>query len=148
MSVIKTGINFYQIVFDLFRNKTFITLTILGNLTISLLSLVCLAIEKSINPQMDSAIEAIWWGYSTATTVGYGDIIPISIAGKVVGIILMLVGTSLFATFTALFAKTILEDEFFDLNNKLSPRRKTATLSELKGKKKWLEAEIKKIEEG
>ena len=42
----------------------------------------------------------MWWGMETVTTVGYGDIVPGSVLGRVAGVLVMLVGIS-FITVTA-----------------------------------------------
>jgi voltage-gated potassium channel len=44
--------------------------------------------------------EGMWWATQTVTTVGYGDIVPASTAGRFVGSILMIGGLSLFAVVT------------------------------------------------
>jgi len=36
----------------------------------------------------------LWWATETVTTVGYGDVVPTSVAGRFVGVVLMLVGVS------------------------------------------------------
>lgn len=43
---------------------------------------------------------ALWWAIQTVTTVGYGDVVPASSPGKVVGAFLMLGGLSLYAVIT------------------------------------------------
>ena len=53
-------------------------------------------------------MDALWWGFATATTTGYGDITPVTIQGKILSIVLMLTGLAFFGMFTALFAETIL----------------------------------------
>jgi len=53
-------------------------------------------------------MDALWWGFATATTTGYGDITPVTITGKIISIILMLTGLALFGMFTALFAEVVL----------------------------------------
>lgn len=60
---------------------------------------------------MTHYIDAVWWSFATATTVGYGDITPVTIPGRLIGICLMLTGTCLFATFTAFFAQFFLGKE-------------------------------------
>ena len=55
----------------------------------------------AIDPAIHSISDGIWWAWVTVTTVGYGDIVPISGAGRILAGILMLVGMGLFAVFTA-----------------------------------------------
>jgi voltage-gated potassium channel len=95
-------------IFSLIKSPVFILLTLLGNSLIGLFSFVFFLIESGINPKLHSFIDALWWGFATATTTGYGDITPVTFQGKILGILLMLTGTALFAMFTALFAETIL----------------------------------------
>lgn len=92
----------------LISSPAFVLLTILGNTVIGLFSVVFFFLEHEKNAKLHSFIDALWWGFATATTTGYGDITPVTFEGKVLGIFLMLTGTALFAMFTALFAETIL----------------------------------------
>lgn len=92
----------------LIESPVFILLTIFGNLYICLISYVFYLVESPLNPKIQIYLDALWWGFSTATTTGYGDITPITTPGKFLGILLMLSGLALFGMFTALFAETIL----------------------------------------
>lgn len=93
---------------SLIRSREFIVLTLVGNSLILISSVIIYLIEKDINPLMKSFIDSVWWAFATVTTVGYGDVVPVSTTGKIFGVFLMLLGTGLFATFTALFANAIL----------------------------------------
>ncbi|GAU08785.1 potassium channel family protein [Desulfoplanes formicivorans] len=44
--------------------------------------------------------EALWWSAVTITTVGYGDIVPLSPAGRLLGVVVMLSGIGLISTLT------------------------------------------------
>jgi voltage-gated potassium channel len=55
--------------------------------------------------RVHSFFDALWWATATITTVGYGDIFPITTAGRIVGGITMLVGISTFAIVTAKVAE-------------------------------------------
>lgn len=48
--------------------------------------------EHPTNPQFDTFGDALWWGIATLTTVGYGDIVPITEQGRIAGTILMFTG--------------------------------------------------------
>jgi voltage-gated potassium channel len=59
-------------------------------------------IERIVDPEtFDSVFLAFWWALQTITTVGYGDVVPGSSAGKAIGSILMLGGLSLLSIITA-----------------------------------------------
>jgi voltage-gated potassium channel len=59
-------------------------------------------------------LDALWWGLATVTTVGYGDIVPVTQTGRWIGVGLIATGIICFVGTTALvssafFAKTRLE---------------------------------------
>lgn len=53
------------------------------------------------DPSFTSPWEGIWWAWVTVTTVGYGDFVPQTIAGRVFAVGLMLLGISLIALLSA-----------------------------------------------
>jgi voltage-gated potassium channel len=54
--------------------------------------------------------DAMWWSIETLTTVGYGDAIPKTAAGRFVGAIVMLLGIGVFVLWTSIFAAGFLEE--------------------------------------
>ena len=44
---------------------------------------------------------ALWWAAATVTTVGYGDVAPLTWAGRGLGVVMMILGIALFGIFTA-----------------------------------------------
>ena len=64
----------------------------------------------------------VWWAVVTATTVGYGDIAPATITGRLIGVILMLVGISLFATLGASVAAYFIESDTEDWMARIEDR--------------------------
>jgi voltage-gated potassium channel len=66
------------------------------------------AVEGDVNPSLRSPLDAAWWGITTMTTVGYGDISPVTPEGRLVASGLMLVGIGLFGAITAIVTNTLL----------------------------------------
>lgn len=118
MRIIKSGIRLNKVVLDIVTSHSFLVITLAGNLIILGCSYIFYLLEYGINSSIHTFLDAVWWAFATATTVGYGDIIPVTAAGKVLGILLMLMGTALFAMYTALFAQSIMEDEMLRLGKK------------------------------
>lgn len=58
-----------------------------------------------------SYTDELWWSASTITTVGYGDITPHTFAGRVIGVLTMVVGISTFAIVTAKIAEFLVRPE-------------------------------------
>jgi voltage-gated potassium channel len=68
--------------------------------TIVVVALVLVAVsgllERLVEPETFTSIGlAYWWAAMTVTTVGYGDIVPHTVAGRIIAVALMLVGFSL-----------------------------------------------------
>jgi voltage-gated potassium channel Kch len=60
-----------------------------------------LAIEiRAPDGNIKDASDAIWYTYVTVTTVGYGDRYPVTIPGRLLGLLIMTVGVGLFGTLT------------------------------------------------
>jgi voltage-gated potassium channel len=55
--------------------------------------------------RIDSFFDALWWSSATITTVGYGDVFPVTTVGRLVGVVTMVVGISTFAVVTAKVAQ-------------------------------------------
>ncbi|MFC1887443.1 potassium channel family protein [Candidatus Cloacimonadota bacterium] len=53
--------------------------------------------------------DAIWWSLVTITTVGYGDLYPVTFWGRIIGIVFILLGFIAFSTFTAFIASTFID---------------------------------------
>jgi len=112
MSKVKKTLQSYPIRFmQLIKSPNFIILTLVGNSIIFIFAFLFYRLENPENLKVPHFIDAVWWSFATATTVGYGDITPHSFVGKLLGIFLMLIGTALFATYTALFAQFLLGQE-------------------------------------
>ena len=73
-------------------------------------SLCMYSIENPEQPEVFSnAFSGIWWSVSTLLTVGYGDIYPVTTAGKVMGIIIAFLGVGLVAIPTGIISAGFVE---------------------------------------
>lgn len=75
-------------------------------LVLMLASSLCMySLEHDAQPEVFSnAFSGIWWAASTLLTVGYGDIYPITILGKVFGIIITFLGVGMVAIPTGIIS--------------------------------------------
>ena len=53
--------------------------------------------------------KAVWWSITTVTTVGYGDVYPVTNTGRVIAVLLMIGGISLVGVVTAALASWIIQ---------------------------------------
>jgi voltage-gated potassium channel len=81
-----------------------------------------------------TAPDALWWAFSTITSVGYGDVYPITFAGRMAGVVLMTAGVGLFGIFTAFMAT-----KFMEPADAGEEKRLDEVLAELKQIRKLLE---------
>ena len=87
-------------------------------------------------PQVKTFGDGIWWALVTITTVGYGDITPLTTLGRVVAGLLMLLGLGLIATITAIVSAKFIQNYVDGHTN-----------DDVLEKLQELETEIEKIEE-
>ena len=57
-----------------------------------------------IDPNINTPSDGIWWAWVTVTTVGYGDLVPVSLEGRMFAGLLILMGIGLFSMLTAAFS--------------------------------------------
>ena len=72
---------------------------------------VVTTVETGPNAQITSFPDALWWAIVTVTTVGYGDFVPVSSAGRAMGYILVLGGVGIFGALTANFASFLVREQ-------------------------------------
>ena len=68
-----------------------------------------LAVEEGGEGSINSFGDALWWAIATVTTVGYGDALPVTPAGRGVAAFLMVAGIAFFGVLTANVAAFFLE---------------------------------------
>lgn len=68
------------------------------------------SIEGKFNPAFDNVLSGIYWAVVTITTVGYGDITPITLAGRFIAVLVMLLGYAVIAVPMGIVAGETIEE--------------------------------------
>ncbi len=107
----------YSRAFELIRNvlkekkEDLMVTTVLIAIILVIVSTLMYHLERDVQPEHFSSIsKSLWWGVVTLTTVGYGDVVPITGAGKVLGGIITLLGIGLIALPTGILASGYTEE--------------------------------------
>jgi voltage-gated potassium channel len=73
-------------------------------------SLCMYSVEHEAQPEVfENAFSGIWWSASTLLTVGYGDIYPVTITGKILGIFISFLGVGMVAIPTGIISAGFVE---------------------------------------
>jgi voltage-gated potassium channel len=67
--------------------------------------------EHGVNKLIASPFDALWWGVTTLTTVGYGDTYPVTDEGRLGAMVLMILGIGLFSAITATITSYFVSQE-------------------------------------
>ena len=67
-------------------------------------------VENNSQPDVFTSIPAtFWWAVATLTTVGYGDVYPVTILGKILGGVIAILGIGMFALPTGILGAGFVE---------------------------------------
>jgi voltage-gated potassium channel len=107
-SVVHHVPHYSKLLFQAVLSPLLIYFAAAGNLVLFFSSALFFLFENGINSEVNTYFDAIWWAFSTVSTVGFGDVVPITVGGRLVGIFLMIFGVAFFVGFTALLISVIL----------------------------------------
>ena len=74
--------------------------------------------EEQYNDKIQTLFDGLYWSFITITTVGYGDVTPITVIGKVISFAIIILGITLIS-----FATSIIVSAFSDKLNELKEDR-------------------------
>lgn len=75
---------------------------------------VAYSVEEGETGSITSFADALWWALATVTTVGYGDAVPVTNAGRAIGFVLMIEGIGFFGALTANLASILVRGDVRD----------------------------------
>jgi voltage-gated potassium channel len=94
------------------------------------------AAQAAASSDFDTLWDGVWWAIETVSTVGYGDIYPTTVQGRLIAMVLMFVGIGFVSLLTAAissrFVKQDRSEEHLELMETL--RRIEADVAELKSR--------------
>ena len=93
-----------QIIWKFLQRENFDRLIVILVIIVTISSLALSRVEPNL-----SLFDAVWWSIVTLTTVGYGDIAPVTMFGRSIAAVDMFVGIGILATFTAQIASILVE---------------------------------------
>jgi voltage-gated potassium channel len=64
-------------------------------------------VEGRHNPSINSLLDGMWWALVTITTVGFGDITPVTLLGRIIGAVLMVAGMFTLALFAGIVGTSL-----------------------------------------
>jgi len=90
--------------------KELISYMILNFVILYILSVAMYYVERGAQPDKFGTIpEAFWWAVTTLTTIGYGDVVPITVAGKCITAFVVVLGVGIITIPTGLIASSLIK---------------------------------------
>lgn len=108
------GSRFFKPVYGVLQTNGLDKLLIVTMILLFLIPIPIILVEPAINTFPD----ALWWAIVTTTTVGYGDISPTTGLGRILAVVLMLIGIGIIGTFTSSITS------YFSKENKMTHDKK------------------------
>lgn len=100
------------------RENLFMTFVSIGIILI-IFTIMVYFLENNVQPKVFSSIpQTLWWAVVTLSTVGYGDMYPITVLGRVITAIITMIGIAFYAIPGSLFTVALIEEIRMDNERK------------------------------
>ena len=117
---------------EVLANKRFelLTLLLLLVFVVVIAGIALYVLEEQINPNINSLFDALYWALVTISTVGYGDISPVTNAGRMVSMLIIVSGIAMIS-----FATSVIVSAF---SEKLTELKENRIIGEINKSKRFL----------
>lgn len=96
--------------YERFTDKPFKTAWLVLSIVTLILTLIGGILIRLVDPSNIHSIgDGLWWAIQTVTTVGYGDVVPETAAGRLVGVVMMVTGIAFMTVTTAAVTNLFIE---------------------------------------
>ena len=107
-------------------------------------SLLMYAIEHDAQPQVfKNAFSGLWWAVATLTTVGYGDIYPVTVMGRIIGAFIAILGIAAVAIPTGIISSGLIESMSAKPDGESSPKDSHASAKDVAARLATLDSLLK-----
>jgi voltage-gated potassium channel len=87
------------------ESKPLLSVLVIFLMVLFLASVAAYFLERDVQPAAFGSVPAaLWWAIATLTTVGYGDVVPITPLGRIVAAVVMICGLGVFGLWTGILA--------------------------------------------
>lgn len=99
----------------LFRQRRFRQLLGIFILIALVLGIAIVPMEAGSSGKIDNLFDGLYWSVTTLSGVGYGDYVPVTFGGKIIAMVLQLVGTAMVGIIIAMVSTSMtrMQDEFY-----------------------------------
>tara|TARA_Y100001934_G_scaffold109786_1_gene134481 strand:+ start:442 stop:1089 length:648 start_codon:yes stop_codon:yes gene_type:complete len=112
-----TALNRLAVAFKSIKRELIVSLSGAG-IILYLASIGIYHFEKEAQPEtFGTVFDCMWWATATLTTVGYGDVYPVTAGGKIFTFFILLIGLGIVAIPTALFASAMISARSGGIDN-------------------------------
>lgn len=102
---------FHRFAGSAFRGRVLLYVGSYGTVIVVMAALAVLDVEQNVaSSPIHTFGQALWWACVTITTVGYGDIVPITLTGRLIAVALMLGGIGIIATVAAALSSWLVQN--------------------------------------
>ncbi len=124
-----------------------------GRLTTTLMASLIIVVAfgllvSGIDPNVQSPWDGVWWALATVSTVGYGDVVPTSALGRMLGAVLIIMGLGMFVIITANFLAIFLKREREEIHeSEAEIKQVLEEMERINDQQKQLQDTLNKIEQ-